>query len=143
METSLPTRTEWSFIALCYPTKEEIARTEEQGYHRIENTDSLYGKEIKRPMYSAQVHPKHIGDEPNYGQSVHEHCYYTHYYEVKRSEYEAMEVKPQLEKQYRAPRYHNFDGFVDKIQEEKQSLGWKEVSSDFHKTTSYVYFVVD
>lgn len=115
------------------------------GYEKCEWCNATWVKIEYAPAYSTQVPNRHIGSEPEPvgGQSVHSHRYYTHYYEVKRAHYDAMEFKPTLTKQHRPLRLHNFDGFVEVTQEEHSGLGWSEIEQSYDQTTRYVFFVTD
>lgn len=119
---------------------ETLARWEAEGYEKCQDSITFV-KKTETVRYSAQVNPKNIGKEPNYGQSVHEHRYETIYFTVSKDEFDAMEVKPQLTTVVRPARFHNFDGFVEQTQIEKKGMGWSEQDIDYHTTTTYVYFV--
>lgn len=113
------------------------------GYSESEWNEQMYVKKEYNPAYSTQVPIEYLGKEPNFSQSIHNHRYETHYFEVHKNDFEKMAVKPTLSKQCRPARYHNFDGFVELIQEEKKGLGWLEQTSDWHTTKTFVYFIVD
>lgn len=95
------------------------------------------------PMYSSQCDTEYIGDEPRYcDYSVHQRQTNTRYYRVKKDDFEKMAVKPELSKQVRPGRYHNFDGFVECIQKEKCGMGWEERQViHYHLTIRKVFFV--
>lgn len=139
-ENKLAERYTQQYRSGMWTSQEKIAEWLKDGFEKVENS-TLYCKTTASPMYSSQVKVESIGKEPDYGQSVHEHRYYTFYYRVSKSDYAAMLVKPELTEQYRPYRYHNYDGFVECDQQEKRGLGWREVESNYHTTTNYVYFV--
>ena len=97
------------------------------------------------PIYSSQCNPKCIGEEPRSSNfSVHTPQTYTFYFSVSKAEYDAMKVKPQLTKQVRPFRSHNFDGFTECIQKEKNSMGWEELNViTYHTKHRKVFFVED
>lgn len=125
--------------------KEELLK---DGYKVCESCNDLFVKETNVPAYSSQLERnqiKYIGDEPrpvNY--SIHNHQYETSYYEVKREDFERMEIKPEIEQVYRPLRLHNFDGFVEETQKERKGDGWVETyQRDFHTTITYKFFIID
>lgn len=124
-----------------YCSQETIKKWVEEGFKPTESNRNIYVKCTETVRYSAQVHPKNLGTEPNYNQSVHSHRYNTIYFSVSKEEFDAMEVKPELTKQVRPARYHNFDGFVEMIQSEKVGMGWREQDRTYDDTNNYIYFV--
>lgn len=124
-----------------YCSKETIQEWISQGFKPTANNNDIYERKTENIRYSAQVNPKNLGEEPNYGQSVHAHRYFTYYFSVSKEDYESMEVKPELTEQVRPSRFHNFDGFVETIQTEKRGMGWSEQERTYHDTTNYIYFV--
>lgn len=124
-----------------YCSKETIQRWIDDGFKPTSGDRKLYYKAYETVRYSAQVRPKNLGKEPDFGQRVHSHRYNTYYFSVSKEDFESMEIKPELTEQVRPVRHHNFDGFVEMIQEEKKGLGWREQDKDFHDTTTYIYFV--
>ena len=108
----------------------------------------VYVKETEVPAYSSQIergHIKYLCKEPhgcNY--SIHNHQYDISYYEVKREDFERMEVKPILYNVFMPLRLCNFDGFTDVIQKEREGEGWTEsYQRDFHTTITKHFFIVD
>lgn len=126
-----------------YPYASDIPKLIEQGWEKVANTNNMFCKTEEKPAYSSQVKHKYIGAEPSTGGCVSSFQYHTYYYEVKRSDFEKMAVKPTLKKVVRSFRAHNFDGFVEITQRERIGKGWEEVSQTFYEHTTYVYFVVD
>lgn len=128
-----------------YP-KHEIQRYLNEGYVKCEGSDSLYEKTEFAPMYRSQCpNIKYLGDEPrNCSFSIHNPQTYTKYYAVPKSDYENMAVKPTLENVCRPARYHNFDGFVEPIQEELRGKGWEEWDVvNYHATFRYVMILTE
>lgn len=140
--SALPKRCTESFIDLTWSSKERKKQFADVGY--IEANAGWWMRKTFAPAYSSQTNPRHIGNEPEPcgGQSVHSHRYYTRYYEITQEQYDAMIFKPKLEEIHRPARFYNFDGYAEQIQASRDGLGWIEKESNFHDTTTYMYFVV-
>lgn len=133
-------------IVCSFEGEEVVKNLVKDGYKKCNY--NVYVKETEVPAYSSQIereHIKYLGTEPhgcNY--SIHDHQYDTRYYEVKREDFERMEVKPTLCNVCRPLRLHNFDGFTDVIQKERKGEGWTErYQCDYHTTITKHFFIVD
>ena len=140
--------TDMNFYCGCWLSDAKRNELMQQGWKPSQWSRDHFYKENKVPAYSSQIETnkiKHIGTEPrgcNY--SVHSHQYNTDYYEVKRSDFEKMEIKPEVKEVCRPLRLHNFDGFVEPTQTERRGKGWTEsYQSDFHTTITKHFFIVD
>lgn len=137
-----------SFYCGCYLSESKRNELIRQGWTPSNWSRDHFYKERKVPAYSSQIERsriQHIGTEPRgCGYSVHNHQYNTDYYEVKKSDYEAMVNKPELVDVCRSLRLHNFDGFVETVQNERKGKGWQEsYQLNFHTTITKIFFVVD
>lgn len=140
----LPAYENTRYINLSYASKDIIAKREAEGWE--EGNGGFYSKTELEPMYYTQCKDiKPMGQEPRYGDySVHSHQTETYYFGVSEEEYEKMAVKPELSEQCKPVRFHNFDGFTEKIQEEVNCKGWVETDEvHYHLTRRRVFFVLN
>lgn len=140
----LPAYENTRYVNLSYAGKERIERYIAEGWE--ECNGDFYSKTELEPMYHAQCKDiKSMGQEPRYANySVHTHQTETYYFGVSKEEYEKMAVKPELTDQCRPVRFHNFDGFTEKIQEEVNCKGWEEIDEvHYHLTRRRIFFVLN